>query len=90
MPKLEELKIILNDRCSVNILGVCETFLTEEIDNSLLHIEGYNFERKDRGVGLGGGILIYISNQIQYKRRYDIEKDEIETIWIEVLIPNSK
>ena len=90
LPKLDELKIILNDRCSVNILGVCETFLTEEIDNSLLDIEGFNFERKDRGVGLGGGILIYISNQIQYKRRYDIEKDEIEAIWIEVLIPNSK
>ena len=57
---------------------------------SLLHIEGYNFERKDRGVGLGGSILIYISKQIQYKRRYDIEKDQIETIWIEVLIPNRK
>ena len=46
LPKLDELKIILNDRCSVNILGVSETFLTEEIDNNLLDIEGFIWKGK--------------------------------------------
>ena len=62
LPKIEELKIILHDKCSVNILGVCETFLNDDIDNSLLEIEGFDFERRDRDVGSGGSILMYISS----------------------------
>ena len=90
LPKIEELKIILHDKSSVNIFRVCETFLHDDIDNSLLEIEGFDFERRDRDVGSGGGILMYISSHIQYRHRHDLEKSDIETIRIEVLIPNSK
>ena len=33
---------------------------------------------------------MYISNILNYKRRHDLELDDIESIWIEISIPNSK
>ena len=67
MPKLDEIQLLLHDNRSVNILGLCETFLNDNIDDSILSIDGFNFERRDRNGQLGGGILVYISNQIAYK-----------------------
>ena len=38
----------------------------------------------------GGGVLVYVSNKIDYKRREDIESEEIESIWIEINLPHTK
>ena len=66
--------------------------LNDNVDDNVLSIDGFNFERRDRNNGKsGGGILVYISNNVSYKRRLDIENDnEIETIWLEIVNPNSK
>ena len=86
LPKLDEVKLLLNDQCSVNILGLCETFLNDQVDDKELLIDGFNFERKDRDDGRsGGGVMLYITNEVSYKRRCDIEGDQIESIWIEVI-----
>ena len=90
MPKMDEIKLLLNSKCTVNILGLCETFLDSSVSNDLLHIDGFEFERKDRDGRSGGGILMYIANDINYKRRCDIESGIIETIWTEIQIKNSK
>ena len=50
---------------------------------------GLIFERKDRKGKSGGGILVYVSQLLNYKRRPDLE-GEIETIWLEISLPNSK
>ena len=34
---------------NIDILGVCETFLDQTVDNDILSINGYTLERKDRG-----------------------------------------
>ena len=47
-PKMEELRIMLDVSNCVDIFGVCETFLNKSIDDSTIHVDGYNFERKDR------------------------------------------
>jgi len=36
MPKIDEIKLHLNDDNSTNILGLTETFLSEEIDDKEL------------------------------------------------------
>ena len=61
-------------RCenSSNILGLCETFLTDIISDQDLIIQNYTFERKDRKMRKGGGLLVYISNKLPYTRRYDL------------------
>ena len=62
------------------------------MDNQVA-IDGYDFFRKDRteihDKG-GGGIIIYFRNTIKCKRRTDLEISQIETIWMEIELPNSK
>ena len=79
LPKLDEVKLLLNDKCSVNILGLCETFLNDQVGDNELSIDGFSFERKDRGDGRsGGGVMLYITNELSYKRRCDFEGGQIE------------
>ena len=69
-PKVDELKILLSELNQIEILGVCETLLNNSIDGTLLYIENYTFERKDRDTcnqietNIEGGVLIYINDKI--------------------------
>jgi hypothetical protein len=78
LPKLDEVKLLLNQENSVNIFGLCETFLTSSVSNDDLNIYGFVFERKDRCVKSGGGILVYLSDDIPFIRRTDLESNDIE------------
>ena len=84
-----------NNKC-IDVFGICETFLNETVDDKLLTMNGYRFERKDRrkcnpvSLNKGGGILIYISNNLNYSRRNDLESHEIESVWLEIELKNSK
>ena len=71
---------------------MCETFLDENTGDNILHMDGFNFERKDRPVlrddslssKRGGGVVVYIADYIGYKRRTDLESADIESIWLEI------
>ena len=52
---------------------------------SFLPIKGYIFERKDI-IKPGGGIAVYIKVGITYLRQKYLEYDEIEAIWLEILV----
>ena len=41
------MKILLNQANSIDIFGLCETFLNETVDNDQVNINGFKFERKD-------------------------------------------
>jgi hypothetical protein len=49
-----------------------------------LNINGYVQERKDRTGNCGGGWLAYISENLEYKRKLDLERSNIETMWFEI------
>ena len=83
MPKMDELRIILNEVSSLDVFGLSETFLSENIQNKDLCIKGYNCERLDRKSKRGGGLLIYIKNNLSYTRCLDMES-EIESIWLKL------
>ena len=53
-------------------------------------IDGYSFITKPRKSTKGGGVGAYISSSVPYHRRLDLELDDIECLWIEVLFPKSK
>ena len=46
-PRVNNMKVLLNQANSIDIFGLCETFLNETVDNDLVHINGFKFERKD-------------------------------------------
>lgn len=89
-PKLDEIKIMLSSSNSIDVLGTCETFLNNSIPDDVLVIADYTFERKDRSDRDGGGILVFVSNHLNYIRRHDLEAPDIESIWIEIKVKNSK
>lgn len=64
--------------------------LTKALPTTLVNIKGYIFERKDRKSNKGGGTGIYIKDGINYVRRYDLETENVECIWIEVKMKSSK
>ena len=95
-PKLDDVKLLLSSERNVDVFGICETFLNQTVEDKILNIEGYQFERKDRencttsDKTNGGGIIIYIAEHIKYIRRFDLESTDIESVWLEIYIPNSK
>ena len=45
-PKIDEMKLLLYSSKSIDVFGVCETFLNTTVDNISIHIDGYKIERK--------------------------------------------
>ena len=95
-PKIDDVKIMLQELNNVDILDLCETFLNRNVDDGTINTDGYKIERKDRDSlssiqnNTGGGIVIYIANHINYVRRYELETENVESVWPEIKIKNSK
>ena len=64
-----------------------ESHLDNSVDNSniLLTNEFSVPYRKDR-TNHGGGILVYINNDLLHKRRHDLEIFWEESVWVEIKI----
>ena len=80
---------VLDDFHKIQILSLSETHLSTD-DEPQAKIDGYSFISKPRKSAKGGGVGAYISSSVPYHRRLDLELDDIECLWIEVLFPKSK
>ena len=74
----------------MHIFGLCETFLSDVVSDAGLQIANYKFERMDRQNRRGGRLLLYLNENVPYKRRIDLESGQIESVWIEICFSNSK
>ena len=82
--KVDELKAHI-DNYKSDILFVTETWLTESIPNEAVNISGFNIFRKDRTIARGGGVAIYIKDDIPVKTRFDLNSSlTIECLWITI------
>ena len=86
LPKLDELKSTIFNK-GYDIIGFSETFLNEKIPDDQLTINGFSIDgfRKDRQRKTGGGLVIYVADDMSVKRRKDLESSETESIWLEVV-----
>ena len=92
-PKTDEVRLIMANENGPDIFGFCETFMNQSVLDSQVAIDGFDFCRKDRAETQdksGGGIILYFRNTLTCKRRPDLEISKIETIWMEIELPNSK
>ena len=61
-----------------------ETWLTNSVQMSYVQLPGYKLETKNRTGRRGGGVGMYILDDLNYKRRKDIENEtDIENLWIQ-------
>ena len=78
--KYEEMCTMLN-QCKFDILGLCETFLNDEIQEYVYKIEGYNTVYKHRNRH-GGGVLMYIKEDVKFELIEMNVCKNVESIWI--------
>lgn len=89
--KHEELKMLLNTTQSdMDVLILSETFCSKDVPDSFYGISGYVIFRKDRFGKIGGGIMAYVKESLQVKRRNDLETENVETLWLELCPYKSK
>ena len=62
---------------------VCETWLNETVLDSEI-LPGFNVFRKDRKGKIGGGVLIAIKEGLQATWRYDLERDGVEFVVVQL------
>ena len=80
---LKKLSDIETSLCTYDIITVSETYLSANSKVNL-DLKGYHpVIRRDRAT-LGGGLAIYIKENIIFKRKVAFESNRIETLWIEV------
>ena len=86
--KIDDVNLLLNSHPGkVHILGINETRLDTDVDDSLIHINNYSFFRKDAEQKNGHtGLVIYFHDSIKHfiRRRQDLETDSVEALWIEI------
>ena len=85
-----EIKIELdNQDVSYHVLGFCETFLNEDINDNEMEIPG-SLHRKDRQGKKGGGLAVYVAHQLVATRRQELEAEDLEELWIEIKSKSSR
>ena len=74
-----------------DIITLSETFLSPGNLDMDLTLPGFHtIMRKDRKTGPGGGVGLFVSQQLLTSRRYDLEEDDLELLWSEIIINNNK
>lgn len=81
---------ILQNFPKINLLTLSETHLKSNDTNGILEIWGFNFVSRHRENGPGGGVAAYISENIAWERKENLEHNEIECLWLEIIVEKSK
>lgn len=86
--RLNDLKIHIRDH--YDIITLSETWLSNNINNDNLVLEGYQeIYRCDRTTGAGGGVAVYVRNGISVSEIRSARLD-LEILWLEVRLFSSK
>ena len=94
--KIDQIDLLVNSsQNNIHILGLSETKLNSNHMNSIFEVKNYQMFRKDRVISVdrpehGGGLIVYVKDGINCKRRYDLECEQIECVWLEIFPTNCK
>ena len=86
--KIDEVREILLSY-NFDIFSLSETSISEDFHSTFFDIQGYSFIRRDRKSGQGG-VELYIRDKIDFARRPDLENDDIDSLWVEMRLKNTK
>lgn len=64
-------------------------YLENNVFDSVLLINNYNILRRD-GYRYGGGVCLYIRCDLTFNARDDLLHQDLESLWIELLLPKTK
>ena len=84
----------LSDICQllhINVLILTESKLDQTIPNNLITLPGYHEPlRRDREINgrHGGGVLVYIADNLVFKQKQELQSQNFEHIWVDVKLKN--
>ena len=81
LPKIDDLTALLSAN-PVDLVAITESWLHKDIEDSLLHIKGFNLFRKDRTTRRGGGVCVFLRDEFPCTRRFDFENNDFECLWL--------
>ena len=80
--KIDEMRTIVTE-CNFDVIGICETFLDDDVADNEICIEGYTIVKKNRNRH-GGGVILYIKEGIQYTEITDLAGLDVEGVWANI------
>ena len=88
LPKIPEVRHLMT-RTKTAVFAASETCLDSSVNDSEIVIPGFSVVRKDRNRN-GGGVALFIRDNIPFNTRPDLNVDGLEAVWVELLLPRSK
>ena len=85
VPKLD---LITAEYTDFDMLSFSESWLNHSHKDESLKLSNYQTPfRKDRGPNKsGGGVILYVKDNINVSRRDDLDFDDLEGIWVQIKI----
>ena len=68
-----------------DLICITESWANENTGDGKINMNGYTVFRRDRQHRIRGGILLYVRNNIKAIHRTDLENDECEMVWCELI-----
>ena len=82
-PKIDEVRYCAQD-ANLDLICLTETWLQSHIEDNAVSINGFNLVRKDRQLGVHGGICVFVKNSIPFIVLDDLIISTVEVLWIEL------
>ena len=86
LPKMSELKLIASNS-TVAMISI--TWLDNSVSDVEINIEDYTVVRRDRNKN-GSDVCVYIRNDFAFSVRSDLQMDNDEILFVELLVPKTK
>ena len=90
--KVDEL-IAYADEKELDVIGIAETWLNDNILDREIILDGFTLYRKDRckvREGRGGGVLLYVKNSLVSVDCPELNNSDNESVWCKILDSNKK
>ena len=87
LSKIEKFRYIAKSN-NAAVIGICESKLDASVLDPEISIDNYKILRCDRN-GQERGVVCYVRNDLNYNT-LSVFPREVENIFIEILLPNSK
>ncbi len=82
--KFDEFTVVLKDK-EADIACITETWFQDRVPDDPFNISGYHPPiRKDRSGRIGGGVMLYIRDNLVTKHHKDLEEPCLEAMWLTI------
>ena len=87
LPKIDELRYIAKST-NAAVIGICKSKFEASVLDPEISIDNYKILSCDKN-RQGGGVACYVRNDLTYNTLFVFPR-EVENIFLEILLPNSK